>query len=159
MWVQVSFSSWQSDIGIPINSHEASGIITFWSIKLRVPLEVSMDVRTLSRWGGYLALSRDSPQGIHTTHYLVRWKSSRHSSHCREIRHSLESGRLIIHSTWGNKLSDPLTYLLLRERFSWGACGKLAYFFNRILGIRSLLEMIWRPWSFPRVPVLKLVFL
>ena len=27
--VQVSFSSWPSDIGIPINFHEESGIITF----------------------------------------------------------------------------------------------------------------------------------
>ena len=38
------------------------------------------------------------------------------------------------------------------------ACGKLDYY-NRILGIRSLLEMIWHKWSFARVPVLKLVFL
>ena len=30
---------------------------------------------------------------------------------------------------------------------------------NRILGISSLLETIWGAWSFPRVPVLKLVFL
>ena len=84
---------------------------------------------------------------------------SLHSIHCSEIQHSLESGHHCIHSTWGSKLRDPLTYLLLREGYSWGACGKLAYFFNRILGTRSLLEMIWRPWSFPRVPVLKLVFL
>ena len=37
--------------------------------------------------------------------------------------------------------------------------GKVAYVFNIILEIRSLLEMIWGAWSFPRVPVLKLVFL
>ena len=37
--------------------------------------------------------------------------------------------------------------------------GKLAYLFNRILGISSLLEMIWVAWSFLRVPVLKLVYL
>ena len=35
----------------------------------------------------------------------------------------------------------------------------LAYLFNRILGISSLLEMIWGAWGFPRVAVLKLVFL
>ena len=39
------------------------------------------------------------------------------------------------------------------------ACGKVAYLFNRILGISSLLETICAAWSFPRVPVLKLVFL
>ena len=159
MRVPVSFSSWYSDIGIPSNFHEESGIITFWSTELCMPLKVSMDVRTLSRWGGHLGLSLDSPQGIHTSLYLVWWKTSLHSSHCRKIQPSLESGHLSIHSTWGSKLRDPLTYLLLREGYSWPACGKLAYFFNRFLWIRSLPEMICRPWSFPRVPVLKLVFL
>ena len=98
MWVQVSFSSWHSDIVIPINFHEESGTITFWSIELTMPLNVSTDVRTLSRWGGQLGLSLDSPQGIHTSLYLVRWKTSLHSSHCREIRPSLESWHLSIHS-------------------------------------------------------------
>ena len=159
MGVQVSFSSSHSDIRIPINFHEESGIITFWSIELRVPLEVSTDVRNLYRWRGHLGYSLDSPQGIHISLSLVRWKMSLHSSHCGEIRPSLESWHLSIHSTWGSKLRDPLTYLLLREGYSWDACGNLAYFFNRILGIRSLLVMIWRPWCFPRVPVQKLVFL
>ena len=159
MGVQVSFSSWHSDIGIPINFHEESGIITFWSIELRLPLEMSTDVRTLSNWGRHLGRSLDSPQEIHTLLYLVCWKTSLHSSHCIEIRPSLESGHFSIHSTWGSKLRDPLTYLLLREGYSWGACWKLTYFFNRILGICSLLEIIWHPWSFPRVPVQKLVLL
>ena len=34
----------------------------------------------------------------------------------------------------------------------------MAYLFDRILGIRSLLETIWGAWSFTRIPVLKLVF-
>ena len=159
MGVQVSFSIWHSDIGIPINFHEESGIITFWNIELSVPLEMWTDVRTLSNWGGHLGLSLDAAQEILTLLYPVWWKTSLHSSHCIKIRPSLESGHLSIHSTWGSILRDPLTYLLLREGYSWGACGMLAYFFNRILGICSLLEIIWRPWSFPRVPVLKLLFL
>ena len=159
MGVQFSFSSWHSDIGVPINFHDESGIISFWSFEIHMPLKLSIDLTTLSKWGGHLGLSLDSPQVIHTSLYLVRWKKSLHSSHCREIRPSFESGHLSIHSTWGSKLRDPLTYLLLREGYSWGACGKLAYFFNRILGTHSLLEMIWPPWIFPRVPVLKLVFL
>ena len=57
-----SLISWQSYIGIPINFHEESCIVTFWSIELRVPLEVSTDMRTLSRWGRHLGLSLDSPQ-------------------------------------------------------------------------------------------------
>ena len=157
MGVQVSFSSLHSDFGIPINFHEESGTITFLNTELTMPLEVWTDVRTLSRWSGPLSLSLDSPQGIHTSLYLVRWKTRLHSSHCREIRPSLESWHLSIQSTWGSKLRDSLKYLFLREGYSWGACGKLAYFFNRILGIRSLLVIIWRPWSFPRVPVQKRV--
>ena len=158
-WDQASFSSWHSNTVIPINFQEESGIVTFWSIEISMPLEVSGDVRTLSRWGGQLGLSLGSPQGIRTLLHLVWWKTTMHSSHCREIRPSFESGHLVIHSTWGSKLRDPLTNLLLREWYSWGPWGKLAYLFNRIPGIRSLLVMIWRPWSFPGVPVMKLVFL
>ena len=46
---QASFSSWHSDIGIPINFQVESGIVTFVRIELHVPLEVSRDVTTLSR--------------------------------------------------------------------------------------------------------------
>ena len=113
----------------------------------------------LSRWGGDLGLSLGCPQGIQTSLHLMRWKMSLHSSHCREIRPSFESGHLSVHSTWGSKLRVTLTYLLLREASSWGACGKLAYLFIQSQGITSHLEMIWDTWSFPRVAVLKLVFL
>ena len=75
---------------------------------------------------------------------------SLHSSHCKEIRPSFESGNLSIDFNCGSKLRVPLTYLLLRECSSWGACEKLAYLFNKILGISSLLQMIWVAWSFPQ---------
>ena len=38
---QASLISWHSYIGIPINFHEESGIVPFWSIELSAPLEVS----------------------------------------------------------------------------------------------------------------------
>ena len=38
---QGSFSRWNSDIGITLHFQEESGIVTFWSIEFRVPLEVS----------------------------------------------------------------------------------------------------------------------
>ena len=38
---QASLISWHSYIGIPINFHEESGIVTFWSIEFSAPLEVS----------------------------------------------------------------------------------------------------------------------
>ena len=45
---QVSLISWQGYIGIPINFHEESGIVTFWSIDLSGPLEVSNGCEALS---------------------------------------------------------------------------------------------------------------
>ena len=53
---------------------------------------------------------------------------------------SFQSGQTGIHSTWGSKLRVPLTYLLLREGSSWGACGKLAYHFSQIQGIILILR-------------------
>ena len=47
----------------------------------------------------------------------------------------------------------------VKGRLLLRCCGNVAYLYNRILGISSLLEMIWGVWSFPWVPVLKLVFL
>ena len=38
---QASLISWHIYIGIPINFHEKSGIVTFWSIELSEPLEIS----------------------------------------------------------------------------------------------------------------------
>ena len=113
----------------------------------------------LSRWGRDLGLSLGSPQGTQTSLHLVRWKTSLHSSHFREILPSFELEHLGVHSTWGSKLMVSLTYLLLREDSSWGVCGKLAYLFNRNQGISSHLETIWCARSFPSVAVLKLVFL
>ena len=57
---QASLSSWHSDIGIPINFQEESGIVTFRNIELGPPLVVSRDVRpcVLMRRGPR-AFSRD----------------------------------------------------------------------------------------------------
>ena len=38
---QASLIRWHSYIGIPINFHEVSGIVTFWSTEFSAPLEVS----------------------------------------------------------------------------------------------------------------------
>ena len=42
---QVSLSSFHRDIGIPINFQEESSLVSFLSIELHRPLEVSRDVR------------------------------------------------------------------------------------------------------------------
>ena len=45
MGYQVSLSSFHRDIGIPINFQEDSSLISFSSLELHRPLEVSRDVR------------------------------------------------------------------------------------------------------------------
>ena len=89
----------------------------------------------LSRRGWELWLSLSSPQGIQTSLHLVRWNLSMHLRHCRESRPSFESGHLGVHYTCGRKHRVALTYLFLREGYSWGASGKLAYFCSRRQGI------------------------
>ena len=57
---QASLSSWHSDIGIPINFQEESGIVTFRSTELGPPLEVSRDVSNpVQMRRGPRAFSRD----------------------------------------------------------------------------------------------------
>ena len=43
----MSFICWHSYIGIPIYFHEESGIVTFCSIELSVPLDVSKGCEAL----------------------------------------------------------------------------------------------------------------
>ena len=113
----------------------------------------------LSRWDGHLQLSLCSPQGTQTCLHLVRWKTSLKLSHCREIRLTFQSGPLSVHSTWQRKHRVPVISLLLRDNSSWGACGKLAHRFSQRQWISSHLGMIWGARSFPRVAVLKLIFI
>ena len=46
---QASVISWHSYIGIPINFHEESGIVPFWSIQISATLKVSNGCEALSR--------------------------------------------------------------------------------------------------------------
>ena len=154
-----SLSIFQKDLGIPINFQQESGLVNFEALNSTSLSSCQEMWGPLSRWDGDLGFPLGSPHRIQTSLHLVRWKTSLHLSHLREIRPYFLSGNLGIHSTWGRKLSVPLIYLLLREGSSWGACLKLAYLFNRIMGISSLPETIWGAWSFPHVPVLKFVFL
>ena len=57
------------------------------------------------------------------------------------------------------QIQGPSHIAIAEGRLLLRACGKVAYLFNRMLGISSLLETIWGGWSFPRIPFLKLAFL
>ena len=49
---------------------------------------------------------------------------------------------LAVLSTWDRKHRVPLTYLLLRENSTWGACGKLAHLFSQRQGISSHFDVL-----------------
>ena len=89
--------SFQSDIGIPISFQEESGLGPFQNTELRGPLELSSDVRppVQRRWD--IGCSLWTAQNIQTSLYIVRRKTSLHSSYCKEIRLSFDSMNLGIH--------------------------------------------------------------
>ena len=110
----VPLSSCHSDIVIPINFQQESVIVTFWSIDLRVPLEVSKGCEASCPDKADIGLSLGSPLGIQTSLHLVRLKMRLHSSYCREIWASFKSGHLGVHSTWGTMSGS------LSQTYCWG---------------------------------------
>ena len=78
-------SSFHRDIGIPINFQEESGLGPFQNTELLEPLEISSYVRppVVMRWD--IGFSLGTAQNIQTSLYIVRRKTSLHSSHCKEI--------------------------------------------------------------------------
>ena len=94
-----SLSSFHRDIGIPINFQEVTGLVPFRNTELRGPLEVSSDVRPPVQMRWDIGFSLGTAQNIQTSLYIVRRKTSVHSSHCKEIRLSFDSGNLGIHCT------------------------------------------------------------
>ena len=92
-------SSFHRDIWIPINFQEESGLGPFRNTDLRGSLEVPSDVRPPVQMSFDIGFSLGTAQNIQTFLYIVRMKTSLHSSHCKEIRFSFESGNLGIHFT------------------------------------------------------------
>ena len=92
-------SSFHTDIGIPINFQEESGLGPIRNTELRLPLELSSDVRTPVQIRWDLGFSLGTAQNIQTYLCIVRRKTSLHSSHCKEIRLSFDPGNLGIHCT------------------------------------------------------------
>ena len=92
-------SSFHRDIGISINFQEESGLGPFRNTELRGPLEVSSDVRPPVQMRSDVGSSLGNAENIQTSLFIVRRKTSLHSSHCKEIRLSFDSGNLGIHCT------------------------------------------------------------
>ena len=70
---QGTLSSFHRDIGIPINFQEESSLVSFGSLELLEPLEVSRDVRhPVQMRRGTSVPSRISTQRIQTSLHLER---------------------------------------------------------------------------------------
>ena len=110
----MSVISCHSFIGIPINFHEVRHhhLLKQWT--QRTSRSVKKMWGPLSRRGGVLWLSIESPQGIRSSLHFVRWNMSLHLSHCRKSRISFESGHLVFHSTWGKNTE------CLSQTYFWG---------------------------------------
>ena len=78
-------SSFHRDIGTLINFQAQSGLGRFRNTELRGPLEVLSDVRPTVQMRWDIAFSLGTAQNIQTSLYVVRRKTSLHSSHCKEI--------------------------------------------------------------------------
>ena len=96
---QSPLSSFHRDIQILINFHEESGLGPFRNTELRGPLEVSSHVRPPFQMRRDIGFSLETAQNIQTCLCILRRKTSLHSSHCKEIRLSFDSGNLGIHCT------------------------------------------------------------
>ena len=92
-------SSFHRDIGIPINFQEESGLGPFRNTELHAPLDVSSDVRPPVQMRWDIGFPLGNAQNIQISLCIVRRKKSLHSSHCKEIRLSFNSGNLGIHCT------------------------------------------------------------
>ena len=92
-------SSFHRDIGILINFRGESGLRTFRNTELRGPLEVSSDVRPPVQMRWDIRFSLGTAQNIQASLYIVRRKTNLHSSQCKKIRLSFNSGNLGIHCT------------------------------------------------------------
>ena len=80
-----SLSSFQKNLGIPINFQEESGLGPFRNTERRGPLEMSSDLRPPVQMRWDIGFSLGTAQNIQTSLYKVRRKTSLHSSHCKDI--------------------------------------------------------------------------
>ena len=87
-------SSFHRDIGIPINFQEESGLDPFRNTELCGSLEVSSDERPPVQMRSDIGFSLGTAQNIQTSLYIVRRKTSLHSSHCKDIQPFFESWHL-----------------------------------------------------------------
>ena len=155
----MSLSGFHRDIGIPISFEEESSLISFWSLELHETIEVSRNVRPPVQMTWRTTVS-----------YRISTEDSDIPSSC-DMKHEPKFKPLqvnpaffwvrplVVHSTWNRKHRVPLSYLLLRENSTWGACGQLAHLFSQRQGISSHLEMICGAWTYLHAAVLKWIFI
>ena len=79
-------------LGFPSIFKKSQASSPFEALNFMSLSRFQMMLSPLSRWGGELGFSLGSSQRVQTSLHLVRWKTSLHSSHFREIRPYFWSG-------------------------------------------------------------------
>ena len=155
---QVSLSSWNSYIGIPIHFQKESGIVTFWSLEFRAPLEVS-------KWCD--SHYPDEQRPIAFSRVSTRYSDI--TSSC-EMKHEPEFKPLQGNPAffWVSVSRGPLHFRqetqcpshipIAEGKFHLRCWWKVGSNLQR-QGISSHLGTILGAWSFPRVAVLILIFI
>ena len=154
-----SHSSWNSDVGIPIHFQKVSGIITFWNTEFCVPLEVSKGCHSPCPDE---AETYDFLEGLHRgfRHPFIFWEE-------RQPEFKPPQGNpafLWVRASRGpfhlrRKTQCPSHIRIAEGKLHLRCLWKAGSPLLSKTGISSHLEMICGSWSFPRVAVLKLIFI
>ena len=149
---QASLSSFQKELGIPINFQEESGFVTFEALNFTSLSRFQEMLGPLSRWGLELRFSIGSPQRIQTSIYLetkrqaciqaTSGKSDLISSQGISVFTLLEAAKSRSLSYTYCSGKSPLELLVE----SWLTCSKESWesaLFSRQFGFnRALLEFL-----------------
>ena len=144
--------------GIPINFHEESGIVTFWSNELRAALDVSKECEALcpDRWRT-MAFSRISTgDSVIPSSCEMKYEPAFKPMQGNPAFFWVRASRSPFHLR--QKTQSPSHIPISERGSSWGACEKLSYIFSRRQGIiiiprwygvhRTFLQLLyWNWWS------------
>ena len=156
---RVSLSIWNTDIGIHIHFQKASGIVTFeelnsvclWTCQRDVISPVQMRRRPTAL-SSVSTGDWDIPSSCEMEDE-PKFKPLQGNSAFFCIRATRGPFHLI------QKTEGPSHIHIDAVKLHLSDCGKLAHLFSQRQGIICHLETVWSAWSFPRVAVLKLLFI
>ena len=142
VWDRGSLDSWPSDLWIPNNIQEVSGIVNFLALYSVSLSRCQSDMRPIVQmrwrpWAFSMVSTGDSDiLSSCDMKDVPAFQPLQGNPAFFQVRESRGP------FPWSTKHRVKLTDIFLRENSSWGACGNLAYLFSRKQGNSSHLQMI-----------------